>query len=149
MILPRPISADIHFPRSATLCYNESCSDPLFPTHIHVRSQSHTFCHRHALIEPVCPILCINQMRCANTPSTFTSAHSQTSFSLVSVTGIIAIPNMMTRAILEGSDVQAARLKIIITFMIAASNALSCIIATHLVLRSYVDSEYRIRSHCI
>ena len=60
--------------------------------------------------------------------------------------GIIAIPGMMTRAILDGSDVeQAARLQIVVMFMIAASNALSCIIATHSVLRLCVDSEYRIR----
>ncbi len=63
--------------------------------------------------------------------------------------GIIAISDMMTRAILDGSDVQqAARLQIIIT-LIAASHALSYIIARHLVLRSYVDSEYRIRGDCI
>jgi len=68
--------------------------------------------------------------------------------------GIIAIPGMMTRAILDGSDVQqAARLRrclqIVITFMIAASNALSYIIATHLVLKLCIDSEYRIRGDCI
>ena len=64
--------------------------------------------------------------------------------------GIIAIPGMMTRAILDGSDVQqAARLQIVITFMIAASNALSCIVATLLVLRLCVDSKYRIRGDCI
>jgi hypothetical protein len=92
----------------------------------------------------------INQMRCVSTRPTLSLAHSQTSFSLVSVMGIIAIPGMMTRAILDGSDVQqAARLQIVIAFMIAASNALSCIIATLLVLRLCVDSEYRVRGDCI
>jgi hypothetical protein len=92
----------------------------------------------------------INQMRCVSTRPTLSLAHSQTSFSLVSVMGIIAIPGMMTRAILDGSDVQqAAWLQIVIAFMIAASNALSCIIATLLVLRLCVDSEYRVRGDCI
>jgi hypothetical protein len=64
--------------------------------------------------------------------------------------GIISIPGMMTRAILDGSDVkQAAQMQMIIMFMIAASNTLSCIIATHLVLRTCIDSEHRIRSNCI
>ena len=69
-----------------------------------------------------------------------------TSFPFVSVMGIIAIPGMMARAILDGSDVeQAARLQMIIMFMIAASTTLSCIVAAHLVLRMCIDSEHRIR----
>ena len=69
---------------------------------------------------------------------------------MISVMGIIAIPGMMMRAILDGSDVeQAARLQMIIMFMISSSNALSCIIATHLVLRVCVDSEHRIRGELI
>jgi hypothetical protein len=60
--------------------------------------------------------------------------------------GIVAIPGMMVRAILDGADTeQAARLQMIIVFMISASNALSCIIATHLALMACVDSECRIR----
>jgi hypothetical protein len=57
---------------------------------------------------------------------------------------------MMVRAILDGSDVeQAARLQMVIVFMISSSNTLSCIIATHLVLRVCVDSEHRIRGELI
>lgn len=41
---------------------------------------------------------------------------------------------------------QAARLQMIIMFMIAASSALSCIIATFFALSVCVDSEHRIRS---
>jgi hypothetical protein len=53
---------------------------------------------------------------------------------------------MMARAILDGSDVeQAARLQMIIVFMIAASTTLSCTVAMHLVLKMCVDSEHRIR----
>ena len=60
--------------------------------------------------------------------------------------GIVAIPGMMVRAILDGADrEQAARLQMIIVFMISASNALSCIVATHLALMVCVDSERRIR----
>ncbi len=60
--------------------------------------------------------------------------------------GIVTIPGMMMRAILDGTDVeQAARLQMIIVFMISTSNALSCIVATHLALMVCVDSEHRIR----
>ncbi|KAI9442049.1 hypothetical protein BJY52DRAFT_1128667 [Lactarius psammicola] len=68
----------------------------------------------------------------------------------MSVTGIIAIPGMMSGAILGGADVQqAARLQMIIMFMIAASSALACIVATLLALSVCVDAEHRIRSERI
>jgi hypothetical protein len=64
--------------------------------------------------------------------------------------GATVIPSMMIRMILGGTDVeQAARLQIVITFMMAASTTLSCIIATHLVLWICVDSGQHIRSDCI
>jgi hypothetical protein len=60
--------------------------------------------------------------------------------------GIITIPGAMMRAILDGADIeQAARLQMIIMFMISASNALSCIVATQLALLVCVDSEHRTR----
>ena len=53
---------------------------------------------------------------------------------------------MMTGAILGGADVeQAARLQMIIMFMISASCVFSCIIATLCTLYVCVDSEHRIR----
>ena len=65
---------------------------------------------------------------------------------LVSVLGIIAIPGMMTGAILGGSSVeQAARLQMVIMFMIAASSALASIAVTVLCLLVIVDSEQRVR----
>lgn len=68
------------------------------------------------------------------------------SFSKRSVIGIISIPGMMTGAILGGADVgQAARLQMVIMFMICASSTLSCIAATLLTLYECVDSEHRIR----
>ncbi|KAF8496773.1 hypothetical protein F5888DRAFT_1634801 [Russula emetica] len=68
----------------------------------------------------------------------------------MSLMGATAIPSMMIRTILGGTDVQqAARLQIIITFMMAASTTLSCIVATHFVLWICVDSEQHIRSNCI
>lgn len=68
----------------------------------------------------------------------------------MSVTGIIAIPGMMSGAILGGADVQqAARLQMIIMFMIAASSALACIVATLLALSVCVDGEHRIRGERI
>lgn len=60
--------------------------------------------------------------------------------------GIIAIPGMMTGAILGGADVQqAARLQMIIMFMISASSALACIAATLFTLYECIDSDHRIR----
>jgi len=65
----------------------------------------------------------------------------------MSVMGIIAIPGMMTGAILGGADVgQAARLQMIIMYMISASSALSCIAATLFTLYVCVDSDDRVRS---
>ncbi|KAI0283511.1 hypothetical protein BC826DRAFT_973737 [Russula brevipes] len=52
----------------------------------------------------------------------------------------------MTGAILGGADVkQAARLQMIIMFMISASSALSCIVATLYTLYVCIDSEHCIR----
>jgi len=68
----------------------------------------------------------------------------------MSLMGATAIPSMMIRTTLSGTDIeQATRLQIIITFLMAASNALSCIVATHLVLWICVDSEQHIRCNCI
>ncbi|EGO24331.1 hypothetical protein SERLADRAFT_467455 [Serpula lacrymans var. lacrymans S7.9] len=65
----------------------------------------------------------------------------------MSVIGIIAIPGMMTGAILGGSSVsQAAKLQMVIMFMISASTALASIISTVLTLGMVVDSDHRIRS---
>ena len=64
-----------------------------------------------------------------------------------SVLGIIAIQGMMTGAILGGSSVQqAARLQMIIIFMISSSTALACIVTTNLALGIVVDSEHRVRT---
>ena len=53
---------------------------------------------------------------------------------------------MMTGAILGGSSVeQAARLQMVIMFMISSSTALSSIIVTALTLGIVVDSEHRVR----
>jgi hypothetical protein len=61
--------------------------------------------------------------------------------------GIISIPGMMTGAILGGADVgQAARLQMIIMFMISASSVLACITVTLFTLNVCVDWEHRIRS---
>jgi hypothetical protein len=61
-----------------------------------------------------------------------------------SMIDIVAIPGMMTGAILSGANVeQAARSQMIITFMISASSALSGIVATLFTL-SVFDSEHRI-----
>ena len=69
---------------------------------------------------------------------------------LDSLMGATAIPSMMVRTTLSGTDIeQAARLQIIITFMMAASTTLSCIVATHLVLWICIDSKQHIRSNSI
>jgi len=64
----------------------------------------------------------------------------------MSVIGIIAIPGMMTGAILGGSSVQqAAMLQMIITFMISASTALASIFTTIAVIAVTVDGQHRVR----
>lgn len=61
--------------------------------------------------------------------------------------GIIAIPGMMTGAILGGSSVdQAAKLQMVIMFMISSSTALASIVTTGLTLAMVVDGDHRIRS---
>jgi len=65
----------------------------------------------------------------------------------MSVMGIIAIPGMMTGAILGGSSVeQAAKLQMVIMFMISAATALASIVTTVLCLGMVVDGEHRVRS---
>ncbi|KAF9555137.1 ABC transporter-like protein, partial [Agrocybe pediades] len=65
----------------------------------------------------------------------------------MSVLGIIAIPGMMTGAILGGSSVhQAAKLQIIIMFMITASTTLASVITTFACIAVTVDEKHRIRS---
>ncbi|RDB29228.1 hypothetical protein Hypma_014890 [Hypsizygus marmoreus] len=65
----------------------------------------------------------------------------------MSVLGIIAIPGMMTGAILGGSSVQqAAKLQMIIMFMISSSTTLASIFTTIAVIAVAVDGEHRIRS---
>ncbi|KAG2018319.1 hypothetical protein CC2G_007755 [Coprinopsis cinerea AmutBmut pab1-1] len=64
----------------------------------------------------------------------------------MSVLGIIAIPGMMTGAILGGADVQqAAKLQMIIVFMITASTSLAAILTTFAAILVVVDTEHRIR----
>ena len=64
-----------------------------------------------------------------------------------SVIGIIAIPGTMTGAILGGSSVhQAAKLQIIIMFMITASTVLASVFITFAAIVMVVDREHRVRS---
>lgn len=68
----------------------------------------------------------------------------------MSVLGIIAIPGMMTGAILGGSSVhQAAKLQMIIIFMITASTTLASIFTTFSAMLVAVDNEHRIRGERI
>jgi len=65
----------------------------------------------------------------------------------MSVIGIIAIPGMMTGAILGGSSVhQAAKLQMIIMFMITASTVVASVFITFAAIIMVVDQEHRIRS---
>ncbi|WWC59062.1 uncharacterized protein I303_101609 [Kwoniella dejecticola CBS 10117] len=64
----------------------------------------------------------------------------------LSVIGLISIPGMMTGAIVGGKSVeQAARLQMIIMFMISASSALCVLLALFFSLTTLVDSRCRIR----
>lgn len=54
---------------------------------------------------------------------------------------------MMTGAILGGSSVQqAAKLQMVIMFMISAASSLACIATTVLALLVVVDAEHRVRA---
>ena len=95
----------------------------------------------------------INSMRCVlltfSSHSDLTLTHPRALRVLqcvYSVIGIVSIPGMMTGAILGGSSVeQAAKLQMIIMFMISASTALAAITTTVIVLSVVVDSEHRVR----
>jgi hypothetical protein len=61
--------------------------------------------------------------------------------------GIVAIPGTMTGAILGGSSVhQAAKLQMIIMFMIAAAAVLASVFITFTTIIMVVDQEHRYRS---
>ncbi len=84
----------------------------------------------------------INQMR-------FLSVYNPPNILLIyfSVLGIISIPGMMTGAILGGSSVQqAAKMQMIIMFMISASTGLASIFTTAYAISVVVDDEHRIRA---
>ncbi|KAF8650046.1 hypothetical protein AX16_005436 [Volvariella volvacea WC 439] len=64
----------------------------------------------------------------------------------MSVLGIISIPGMMTGAILGGASVQqAAKLQMIIMFMISAATTLATIFTTMTAISLVIDREHRIR----
>jgi Uncharacterised protein family (UPF0014) len=94
-----------------------------------------------ALLMALTPV--VNQMRCIIPSYTLFLANIGISFSVI---GIIAIPGMMTGAILGGSSVQqAAMLQMIITFMISSATTLASIFTTIAVIAVGVDSQHRIR----
>ena len=60
--------------------------------------------------------------------------------------GIVTIPGTMTGAIFGGSSVhQAAKLQMIIMFMIAAASVLASVFITFAAIIMVVDQEHRIR----
>ena len=63
-----------------------------------------------------------------------------------SVIGMISIPGIMTGSILGGASVtQAARLQMVLLFMVSSVVVLSSIIATGFALVIVVDHDHRIR----
>ncbi|BEJ17543.1 hypothetical protein CspHIS471_0609440 [Cutaneotrichosporon sp. HIS471] len=64
----------------------------------------------------------------------------------MSVIGLISIPGMMTGAIVGGKSVeQAAKLQMIVMFMISASSALATIVALWFALTTLIDNLDRVR----
>lgn len=64
----------------------------------------------------------------------------------LSVIGMISIPGAMTGSILGGASVtQAARLQMVLMFMISSVVVLSSIVATGFALMIVVDRDHRIR----
>lgn len=63
-----------------------------------------------------------------------------------SVIGMISIPGAMTGSILGGASVlQAARLQMVLMFLISSAVVLSSIVATGFALMIIVDKDHRIR----
>ena len=103
-----------------------------------------------------CKPIAIQALKLALTPSinnmrqalpSFLSSFSRRLTHSVSVMGIIAIPGMMTGAILGGSSVhQAAKLQMIIMFMSTANTVLASVFITFTAIIVVVDQEHRIRS---
>ena len=63
-----------------------------------------------------------------------------------SVIGMISIPGAMTGSILGGASVtQAARLQMVLTFLLSSVVVLSSIVATGFTLLIVVDQDHRIR----
>ena len=92
----------------------------------------------------------INRMRFVITLLIPNYTHSLAIISLDSLMGATAVPSMMIRTVLGGTDVeQSVRLQITITFMMAASTTLSCMVTTHFALWICVDSEQHIRHNAI
>jgi len=68
----------------------------------------------------------------------------------MSVIGLISIPGMMTGSILGGASVdQAAKLQMVIMFMISAASALAAITCTVMALMVTVDVDHRVRNDLI
>ncbi|KAJ1956627.1 hypothetical protein EC988_001248 [Linderina pennispora] len=66
---------------------------------------------------------------------------------MVSITGLISIPGMMSGQILGGADVlDAARYQQVIMFMIAASTSLGVVLATIAIAYIVVDAEPKLRT---
>jgi len=87
-----------------------------------------------------CKPLATSALRLALTPT----------INQMSVIGLISIPGMMTGAILGGASVeQAAKLQMIIMFMINASTALAAITGMLAALSVAVDDQSRVRSERI
>ncbi|KAI0261188.1 hypothetical protein BGY98DRAFT_1054065 [Russula aff. rugulosa BPL654] len=83
----------------------------------------------------------INRMRFVCTPLTSTYYSPSGHYFPGSLMGFTAIPSMMIRTILGGTGVdKATQLQLTITFMMAASNTLSCIVAQH-IRRNCIDTR--------
>ena len=90
----------------------------------------------------------INQMRCCTNSSGNSSFAENTIFS--SVLGIIAIPGMMTGALLRGSSVdQASKLQMIIMFMLTSATTMASVFTTIAVIVVTTDGEHQIRDNRI
>lgn len=85
----------------------------------------------------------ISQMRYAHTAMRLSYASAN---GAPSVIGMISIPGTMTGSILGGASItQAARLQMILMFLISSAVVLSSVIATGFALMIVVDQDHRIR----
>ena len=66
------------------------------------------------------------------------------------IVGIVSLPGMMTGQILAGADpMDAVKYQLVVMFMLAASNAIGCVLLSLFVFRKLFNDKHQLRRHLI